>query len=169
MSVHQAGYPSTQYPAASGILSEIHIAEGHTRDDVCEPRKKDCVDVSFDLNQPAYTVLFYSVNGQAAPLSCKPPGQKQAGKQHYGLNVPAGLDPNRPTVGFYALAFKKRSAARRIHAAIRKNTSNCGGRQQPTSTWVVSLSRLLDSYSGRHETDWQAIHLTRYHNQITEL
>ncbi len=171
ISAHQAIYPNTQYRAASGILSEIHIAQGHSRDNVCEPRKKDCVDVSFDLNQPAYTVLFYSVNGQVAPLSCKPPGQKQVGKQHYGLKVSAGLDPNRPTVGFYALAFKDRSAARRIHTAISKSTSNCGGRKQSTSSWMVSLTRLLDTYSNKYpgRTDWQAIHLTRYDALITEL
>jgi hypothetical protein len=129
------------------------------------------VDVSFDLNQPAYTVLFYSVNGQAAPLSCKPPSQKQVGKQHYGLNVPAGLDPNRPTVGFYALAFKDRSAARQVHSAISNNNSICGGRKQSTSRWMASLTRLLDRYGDKYRdrTDWQAIHLTRYHAQITEL
>lgn len=171
ISTHQAVYPNTQYPAAPGILSEIHIAEGHSRDNVCEPRKKDCVDVSFDVNQPAYTVLFYSVNGQAAPLSCKPPGRKQTGKQYYGLNVPAGLDPNRPTVGFYALAFKDRAAARQVHSVISNNNSICGGRKQSTSTWMASLTRLLDRYGDKYRdrTDWQAIHLTRYHAQITEL
>ena len=164
-------YPNTEYAAASGILSEIHIADRHSRDNVCEPHRKDCVDVSFEISLPAYTVLFYSVNGQTAPLSCKPPGQKQAGEQHYGINVPAGLDPNRPTVGFYALAFKERSAARRLHAAISKNTSNCSGRKQATSTWMATLTRLIEPYGNKYpdRTDWQAIHLTRYQNQITEL
>lgn len=166
-----AAYPNTNNVPAPDILSDIHIVHHQSRDNACEPRKKDCVDVSFVLNQPAYTVLFYSVDGRTAPLRCKAPGQKQRGKQHYGLNVPAGNNPNRPTVGFYVLAFKDRSAARQIHDAIRKNAPRCGGHPQPTAAWVTSFHQLLvsnnDQYRGR--SDWRSIHLTRINSRIAEL
>lgn len=156
---------------SSDILSEIQIVSHYSRHNACKSGNEECVDISFDLKRPAYTVLFYSVGGQVAPLDCQPPKHRQAGKQFYGLNVPAGHHPGRPSVGFYALAFKDRSAARQVHTAISQNAPKCGGQQDRDGTWVVSLGQLLDlnNEKFRGRTDWQAIHLTRTNTRVTEL
>lgn len=149
-------------PSSLDLLSEIHIVDRRPRNRLCKSRTRECVEVSFNLNQPAYTVLFYSTGGKSAPLDCKAPTQRKTGRQDYSIKVPLGHFPTRPSVGFYVLAFKDRRAARQVHKAISQGAAKCGG---SGGGWLASSSRLLDQF--RHRFNWQAIHLTRQDKRIT--
>ena len=159
--------PGELHKTRAHILSAIQVAGHHAKNNVCDRRKEHCIDISFELYQSAYTVIFYTANGQVAPLSCELPTRQRPGRLHYGINVPAADSSLRPSVGFYALAFKERSAASALHRALKKNAPKCGGRRLPQENWVASFAHLLHPPPDR--SDWRAIHLTRDHTRTTRL
>ena len=162
------GYTSgASHKVAPSLLSDIQLDERLSRGSVCDVRKDNCADISFEFYQSAYPVIFYTANGQVAPLSCEAPIRQKAGRLHYGLNVPDGNSPTRPSVGFYALAFSDKSDAKAVHQAILEMAPKCGGRQQGNENWAASLQGLMSGQNSRFQ--WRAIHLTRDHSHINQL
>ena len=155
------------YMTPPDILSEIRLTDHHSKDRVCRRNKENCVDISFEIYQSAYLVLFYTLNGQVAPVSCELPARQRPGRLYYGLNIPAGDSSTRPTLGFYALAFKGRSTAHALHKALKKSSPRCHGRHLSRENWVAAFRHLLDEQPDA--PDWRAIHLTRSHDRTTIL
>ena len=151
--------PSRDRPPEPNMLSEIQLLDHASGENVCQANKENCIDISFELYEAAYTLIFYTVDGQTAPLSCDLPKRSRRGRQHYGLNVPVGDSTRRPSVGFYALAYQDRSAANAVHRVLRKSSSKCDGSWTSNEDWVDSLKQVLSKQ--RSPANWRAIHLTR--------
>ncbi|MFP6808116.1 MAG: hypothetical protein VB957_13200 [Pseudomonadales bacterium] len=151
-------------PATSNLLSDIGIVTKNKRDAHCGRRDKHCVDISFKLNEAAYTVLFYSIGGYLEPLNCETPRRQRAGTQRYGLKIPNSNSPLAPSVGFYVLAFRDKAIAGRVNRVLASGAKSCNphGKRQ-----LTSFTDLLQQ--NIHRLDWKAIHLSRYNKRIIEL
>jgi hypothetical protein len=149
------------------IISAIQIDEGRSTRNVCRNQKKGCIPVSFNLTRSAFTLLFYTVNGEVLNLSCKTPQRQKMGEYNFGLNVPTEDSNPIPGLGFYALAVTDKRAAQSLYQLLKTNASGCGQRISPNDRWMASLENLLKQYDT--SVDWQAIHLTREGSQITRI
>lgn len=148
-------------------LSAIRYANSRTRKGICKHQTRGCVQVDFELSTSAYVVMFSTTGGAPLPLGCEIPKRRQPGKHQFRLKVPMGEIPNRPTVGFYALAFKDRSAARAVHRELIRGAASCSNDPTPVDEWAASFSRILNQY--RDQTEWQALHLNRDANGVMTL
>jgi hypothetical protein len=156
------------------LISAINFNENRSREDVCKDGNRKCLPVSFSLTQPAYTLLFYTIQGKVTLLNCKVPKRQNAGKYNYGLNVPALDSQSTPALGFYALAFKDRKTARPFYQLFNKNSSGCRSSDHHHNQagdqnieWLTSLETLIYQYKAK--SDWAAIHLAWHDDRIKQL
>ncbi len=153
--------------AVPDLLSEIRLVSSHSRNNACQNNDRQCVDVKFSLRRPAYTVMFYSKEGQVRPVNCDKPARTAAGNQHYGLMLPEGKSADIPTTGFYVVAVEKRSTALSLNQTLKTSSHHCTGELTDSPLGLIAFKNQLKKFS--HQTDWQAIHLTRYNNQVIKL
>lgn len=141
---------------ARSLVSEIFVRD-HPRDEKCEPGRASCIDVEFELFEPAWTVMFYTVGDEVAPVSCAMP-DRLVGIRQYGLNVPPQASAERPALGFYVLAFEDRASARSVQRSLVATSSRCEGRggARANEKWIATLA---DGLNGG--ADWQAIFFER--------
>jgi hypothetical protein len=158
---------STQDYRQGRYLSALHYQDSRTRKGICKYQKRGCVLVDYDLSRSAYVVMFSTSAGEPLPLGCESPTLRQPGKHQFRLKVPISEIPNRPSVGFYALAFKDRSSARAVHRELIRGSATCSNRPTPVDEWASSFSRILSQY--REQTEWRALHLSRDTNGVMTL
>lgn len=148
-------------------LSAIHFSNSRTRKGICKHQPRGCVQVDFELSRPAWVVMFSTAGGVPHSLGCEISESRRPGKHQFRLKVPIAKNPNRPTVGFYALAFEDRSSARAVQRELIRGSANCSKDPTPVDEWAASFSRILNQY--RDQTEWQALHLSRDANGVTTL
>jgi hypothetical protein len=158
---------STRDIRSTGYLSAIHYQDTRSRDGICKHQKKDCVQLDFDLSTSAYLVMFSTTAGAPLPLDCEIPARRKPGNHQFRLRVPRSEIPSRPTVGFYALAFKDRASARAVHRELIRGSAKCSSNPTPVDEWASSFSRKLNQF--REQTEWRALHLSRDANGVMTL
>jgi hypothetical protein len=167
---HDPGNAELEPAIAQGqrrYLSAIHYQESRSRKGACKHQARGCVQVDFDLSKPAYVVMFSTPGGTPHPPGCEAPGLRQPGKHQFRIKVPMGEVPNRPTNGFYALAFRDRSIARAVHGELMRGSANCNNNPVQVDEWASSFSRILKHY--RDQTEWSALHFSRDANGVMTL
>ncbi len=152
---------------APDLLTEIKLVSNYMRSNACQTGDRQCVDIRFSLKRPAYTVIFYSKNGELRPITCDKPTRNAAGSHHYGLILPEGTSPDIPATGFYVVAVEKRSTAIALNQTLTNTSHHCTGEGADDPQALITFRDSLKKFS--RQTDWQAIHLTRIDNQIVKL
>ncbi len=128
--------------------------------DVRRARANACVEVGFELLEPAYLLVFRTNSVQVTPTSCNGRIQgSDAGPHRYRLRVPPTTRPvNRPDAGIYVLATRDQSVAETFSRHLRRAPGACEGFSRETlRSWVERFQALLHKHG--ESMQWRALHM----------
>jgi hypothetical protein len=134
---------------------------------ICDARKarmNSCVEVFFELSEPAYLLVVSTRAHSVVEAPCDSALRRaEPGPRRYRMRVPPGtfaMDSadTGPDAGFYVLASRSRQVAEQLRAALAGAPGQCvpaGGRAP--DGWLGELGRVLDRHGNR--VAWRALHL----------
>ena len=153
---------------------------------VCDDRKarnNSCTEVAFDLQRPAFLLVFSTRAQGIQNLSCESRlARSEAGQKRYRLRVPPSRLPptggvegspvaqsRSPDAGLYVVATEDRAAARKLHRILRRAPGACrgAGGHQKMEGWLGDVREATRKYAGRLE--WRAIHLAHEPEGVVQL
>ncbi len=130
----------------------------------CTNKKRDCVEITVDLEADAYVMLFRTHNRKLKPASCDRSARiRQRGELRYQISLPAHSP--LPT-GVYAVASADKRAFNRLRTAIEAAPGACQSGKTQASSWLTSTARSLSNQSG---FDWQSLHLQKVSGRLREI
>ncbi|MCB1685197.1 MAG: hypothetical protein R3E82_19155 [Pseudomonadales bacterium] len=160
---------SASPPAMNGFHSDRQMlsvmrfneseAVGVCRESRDQGERGACVEVSFELLQPAYLFVFSTRDRRLSGLSCEIwRDRSDRGEQRYRVQIPAADNSDRPGVGVYAIASGRRDVATRLDRHLRAAEGMCSGSKPADLTrWLADLEKLIAERPD--EVQWQAIQL----------
>jgi hypothetical protein len=139
--------------AGRELISEVIISDASS---LC--RDRNCMDVQIELFEVAFVLPFHTRDGVVTPLYCRLPARERPGTLRYGINVPDGDTPNRPSVGFYLMAVRDREVAREVLEVLVLASDACGDEVGAAPhQWLPRLDALLAARDSG--VSWRALHL----------
>lgn len=165
---HPASPPPTQHGthAEGQILSVMRINEAEpvgvcrdVRDRRNQSARAVCVEVSFELLQPAYLFVFATRDRRLDGLSCDLwRDRSDQGERRYRVQIPEADGQDRAAVGLYAIASGRRDLATKLDRHLRAAEGMCGGsKTTDLNRWLAELDRLIADQP--EDIHWQAIQL----------
>ncbi len=125
-----------------------------------------CAEVSFDVEQSAYLVMFSTSSGRVNLLDCDAPDRPTTGNRRFRLKVRSSDERDRPSVGFYVLASTDKATARRLASTVGQAPGACDG-NITRADWMKTLGEQM-SRAG-NSAAWEAIHLSWEGDGIVQL
>ena len=140
-------------PSSRAGICGVHLA-----------RANACVEVGFELLEPAYLLVFRTAfqteGSRVTPTSCKSRVQGSvAGPHRYRLRVlPTARPVDRPDAGIYVLATKDQSIAATFSRHLRRAPGACEGfSRESLGSWVERFQALLHKHG--ESMQWRALHM----------
>jgi len=155
------------------LLSPLTVHDARL-DGICDSRKarvNSCVEVGFELLQPAYLLVLSTQDQRLRSQACgRSLRLTEPGQRRYRLRIPpSGNSGSQPDAGLYVLALENRSAAHRIARHLNGGPGACPSTagDQSLAVWLREFTELL----GQHEleVDWRAVHLNHASHGIVKL
>lgn len=155
--------PAPPVDVASALLSglEMRPAPPEGACDGRQARINTCVDVTFELLQPAYLFVLQTRGNALAHAPCAARLERaEPGAHRLRLRVPPGgyaEDPGSgPDAGVYVLAVTDRGAARQLREVLGAAPGVCGrGGGLEVADWLAGLERVIGRYPNR--VQWRAL------------
>jgi hypothetical protein len=159
--------PEALRPAEPPILLGPLQLEPVAPRGVCDRDGGVCAEVSLELQEPAFLLVFGTGEERVRPLDCgREPERSEPGERRYRLQVPEGVESGRPGAGLYVIATRDPALARRVHQALRDAPGACGrDPDQDRAQWLSAFTGLLDADA----LSWRAIHLTESNGRLRRL
>ena len=124
-------------------------------------RANTCIEVQFQLLDPAYLVVFRTSGNSVNALNCTTTQKQFArGTRRYRMRVPpTGLPSNRPDAGIYALATQSSRIANVLAKHVRKAPGACRSSTEGNSyaEWLADFRTLIIDHED--VVDWQVLHM----------
>ncbi len=124
-------------------------------------RANTCVEIQFQLLDPAYLVVFRTSGSKVTALNCTTHQQRaEPGTRRYRMRVPpTGLPSSRPDAGVYAIATQNARSATVLAKHVRKAPGACRTSTSKISytAWLEEFRSLLEDHE--HVIDWQVLHV----------
>lgn len=174
---HRAAAPP-RMPAA--LLTALELSR--PRDAGCDDRQaraRACVEIAFELLQPAYLFVLSTRHHQLLGVPCESaPQRADPGPRRYRLRLPPGsfaaeagsgqwVD-SRPDGGFYVLAVRDRSLARRVAGVLADAPGHCAsGGSADLAGWLARLDEIVGA--GGDAVDWRTLQLAHDREGIVAL
>lgn len=137
-------------------------------------RLNSCVEVSFELLEPAFLFVLSTRDHRVVEQPCEAaPARAEPGPRRYRLRVPPGryaveATDSGPDAGIYVLATQERRVARRLARALAAGPGRCGAGGRPLAAdWLRGLERVLTENTDR--ILWRALHVAHDSNGIVAL
>lgn len=160
-----AAPPEPPVAAVSALLSPLRMEPAAPRG-ICDSRRarvNSCVEIGFELLEPAYLFVLSTQTHRLAEAPCGGSLERaRAGPRRFRLRVPpAGyaVSPGSagPDGGFYVLAVRDRGHAAALQAVLAEAPGMCGRGSLATSRWLGELAAVLGELG--HRVEWRALHL----------
>ena len=163
-SVRVAEVVLVERPAPVPLLSGIQQERRKVR---CRGHGRACIDVGFELYEPAFVFQFVTKLGRFLfyNLECDKPAYSPPGEIVVGLKVAERPTWQRPSLGYYVLATRDPGSAQKIHTILSGASPQCSGNTGKSSAWIHELAKILD----KPDIAWQSIHLLNADNRINTL
>lgn len=166
--IDQVAQPDT---APAALLSAMRFTDSEDSG-ICDRRRaraNTCVEVSFELLQPAYLFVFSSRDRALTGLSCERwREQSRSGELRYRLRVPPALRDDAPGSAVYAIAVSSRTVAKDIERHLRSVGGMCGSSgPRVLHSWLSRLDELITEQTG--QVEWRAIALTHSPHGVARL
>lgn len=152
--------------AATELLSALEMRPARP-EGICDDRRNrlnSCVEISFELREPAYLFVVSTREREVVEAPCEGAAQRaDPGRRRYRVRVPPGAyavsgGSSGPDAGFYVVAVRERAAASRIATVLATAPGACGA---PTASaageWLNELDRTMRDEGGR--VVWRALHV----------
>ena len=138
---------------------------------VCTDRPDaTCLEVTLDLYQPAYLLVFHTRGTRIDVPACGQTPKRREGERRFRFAVTSAAHHNAiADGGFYALATDRSSVARALQRHLAEAPGACRGKRNAGAidAWLAKLDRLLTQHSSAIQ--WRAIHLQRDADQVVSL
>jgi hypothetical protein len=149
----------------------VHDAAREGICDAAKARANACVEIGFELLQPAYLLVLSTTDQRLRSQAC---GRSlriaRPGERRYRLRIPpTQLGSTQADAGLYVLAVEKRAVAHRIARHLNSGPGACPSvvSDQSLAAWLRGLDELLAQHE--FEIDWRATHLHHSSNGIVRL
>ncbi|MCZ6619419.1 MAG: hypothetical protein O7E57_14955, partial [Gammaproteobacteria bacterium] len=131
----------TEPPTQHNLLTTLSM-QASSRSGICDvgrTRTPACVEVGFELLEPAYLLVFRTDGSKLTPTSCnRRIPESKPGPRRYRLRVsPTTRPANRPDAGIYVLATKNQAIAVAFSRHLRSAPEACEGLNRGSlESWV---------------------------------
>jgi hypothetical protein len=162
--------------APSSLLSALEMLPARAQG-ICDDRKariNSCVEIAFELREPAYLFVVSTRDHNVVETPCdRSLGLTEPGTRRYRMRVPPGtfaVDPadTGPDAGFYVLAVRERALAAQLRQALAEAPGSCGVTAGTApAAWLDKLRQLLDRHG--EQVAWRALHVAHDSTGIVAL
>ena len=148
---------ATPQPVNAPLQAALLIGEPKLHDARSGCRQGACTEVSVELHEAAYLLVFRTQHGSVAPLQCRTKlVKKTPGEQRYRVHL--GTEPQQ-RVGLYVIASRERQALAALSRQIQSAPGACGNpASRDAGPWLQTT--LAEVGRQRHQLHWRAVHLT---------
>ncbi|HEX7036296.1 MAG TPA: hypothetical protein VF210_11005 [Pseudomonadales bacterium] len=163
----EAAPPARPAPAVAPARTLLSMLEMQPAapEGICDDRQariNACVEVRFELHEPAYLFVLHTRGHALVDAPCDARLERaEPGERRFRLRVPPSRyaeDPDSaPDAGLYVLAVRDRTAARQLREVLGAAPGACSGGGLETADWLAGLERVLGRYPDR--VHWRALHL----------
>jgi hypothetical protein len=114
-----------------------------------------CAEVSFELLDEAYLLVFSTFQADVSPLQCRTALLKKTpGVQRYRLNL---ADGEGQRTGLYVIAARERQPLNSLNRQLRNAPGACGTPQnRDPQRWLTAT--MAEIANQQHALQWRAIH-----------